>query len=370
MDLLRTQRSYAQGSREALGLEGGERRLRAAMGKRRRRYRRGEGSAVVLLYHRIAELDPDPWQLGVGRERFAQQLAVLRERFEVVPLTELVTHIGKGGLPRRGVAVSFDDGYSDNLEAALPELEAAGVPAALYLAQGALDSTRELWWDELERILLAPGTLPQKLVLAAGSWRFAYDLGDAAKLSPAVARAAFNWHVGTAPPTRRHDAFAALWESLWPLDESTRNTAMDQLRGWSGDPGGVRETHRTLRLEDIAKLAQGETFELGGHTITHPRLSARGWEEQRDEIAAGKTQLEELIGRPVRSFAYPYGGLDDFTAATVDLVAESGFTSACATWEGVVNAASDPWRVPRFQVPDVDGDAFGEWLEAKFDAGR
>ncbi|MDX6634553.1 MAG: hypothetical protein QOF06_756 [Solirubrobacterales bacterium] len=368
--LLQGERQHFADDRGKIGLVRGEARIEAGDGKRRRLRRRGgrrEGAAIVLLYHRVAELEADPWQLGVGRERFAQQLQVLRDGFRILPLTEIVARIGKGGLPRRTVAITFDDGYRDNLEVALPELQQASAPATLFLAGGVVGARQELWWDELERILLSSGTLPQKLALAADGWRFGFDFADATDLSEEAGRSHSGWRVGEPPPTRRQVAFAALWESLWPLSESTRAAAMSQLRAWAQDPGGIRETHRTLSAEDVAAVAASGLVEVGGHTVTHPRLAARPWDEQRREVLVGRDLVEELTGQAPRSFAYPYGGLDDFTAATAQLVADAGFESACATWEGTVHGASDRRRLPRLQVPDLDGEAFEEWLAAKFE---
>jgi glycosyltransferase involved in cell wall biosynthesis/peptidoglycan/xylan/chitin deacetylase (PgdA/CDA1 family) len=367
--LLRGERGHLLGDRERIGIAAGEARIQGMGGKRRRlgrRGRRNEGEAVVLLYHRIAELPADPWQLGVSRERFAEQMQVLRDGFRIMPLSEIVARVGQGGLPHRTVAISFDDGYLDNLEVALPELQRADVPACLFLAGGVVGAEQELWWDELERILLSPGTLPQKLDLAVDGWRVEFDFGEATSLSDETVRTHAGWRAGQPAPTRRHTAFAALWESLWPLSDSTRVKAMSQLRAWAQDPGGIRESHRTLTAEGVAALAASGLVEVGGHTVTHPRLAARPWDEQRREILVGRDLVEELTGRPPRNFAYPYGGLDDFTAATARLVADAGFESACATWEGSVHGASDRWRLPRLQVPDLDGAAFEEWLAASF----
>jgi glycosyltransferase involved in cell wall biosynthesis/peptidoglycan/xylan/chitin deacetylase (PgdA/CDA1 family) len=369
--LLRGERHHASGGRERIGIARGEARIEDGGGRRRRlrgRRQRREGPALVLLYHRIAALEADPWQLGVSREHFSEQLRVLGDGFNVLPLAEVVARIGTGGMPRHTVAITFDDGYLDNLEAALPELQQAGAPATLFLAGGVVGARQELWWDQLERILLSSGTLPQQLALAADGWRFEFDLAAATSWSEEEARSHASWRVGEPAPTRRHAAFAALWEALWPLPESTRAAAMSQLRAWAQDPGGIRESHRTLTAEDVSRVAMSGLVDVGAHTVSHPRLASRPWEEQHREILVSRDLVEELSGRPPRSFAYPYGGLDDFTAATVRLVADAGFESACATWEGGVHAASDPWRLPRLQVPDLDGEAFEEWLAAGFEA--
>jgi len=371
--LLCEERAWASDARERRALHGAVRRARAARPRRglRRRLRRpaaGEGRGLILLYHRIAQLPADPWALGVARERFAEQLAALRaEGVEPLALHELLARARRGRLPRRAVAVTFDDGYRDNLDAALPELEAAGVPATLFLASDCVGREREPWWDELERILLSPGELPARLQVDAGACTLAYALGDAASYDEAAARRHAGWRAGQPPPTPRHRAYAALWHALVTLDDPAREAALDALRASAGDPGGVRESHRTLEPDDVAALARSDVFEVGAHTIAHPRLAALAPDRQAHEIAEGARRVEELTGRPARLFAYPFGGLDDYAETTVRLVADAGFDGACATWEGTVHAASDPWQLPRVQVDDIGGEAFAQQLGAWFE---
>jgi glycosyltransferase involved in cell wall biosynthesis len=336
--------------------------------RRPRRLRRREGRALILLYHRIAELPADPWALGVAPARFAEQLAVLRAQARPLPLGELVDRIRRGRrLPPRSVAVTFDDGYRDNLEAGLPALAAARVPAMLFLAAGCVGRTRELWWDELERVLLAPGELPAQLRLRIGARTYERDLGEAARYREAAARCHAGWQVGQPPPTARHAAYAELWAALRPLAEARRDAALDELLAWAGAADAPRASHRMLEAEDVAALASGGAVEIGAHTISHPRLATQRRARQEDEIVRGKRLVEELSGRPARHFAYPFGGLDDYGGATAALVAEAGFAGACATWEGTAHRACDPFQLPRVQVPDLDGAAFEAWLAACFE---
>jgi peptidoglycan/xylan/chitin deacetylase (PgdA/CDA1 family) len=86
-------------------------------------------------------------------------------------------------------------------------------------------------------------------------------------------------------------------------------------------------------------------FEIGAHTLTHPRLPAIPRPEAKNEIAGSKKKLEDLFGVPVKHFAYPYG---DYNDAIVDLVQEAGFETACTCDPGVVRHTVDPFRLVRF----------------------
>ena len=106
------------------------------------------GRCLVLLYHRIARVDPDPWGLCVTPEHFAEHLDVLRA-WRRIRLEE----IGPSRWPMCGrglsVAITFDDGYADNLHEAAPFLMRSDTPATFFLATGYIGGEREFWWDEL-----------------------------------------------------------------------------------------------------------------------------------------------------------------------------------------------------------------------------
>lgn len=127
-------------------------RLRALLRRGRslvRRISSAPGAApVILLYHRIAEPRSDPWGLCVSPERFRAQLAMLVAERRVLPLDELVSRLAAGDAPRFATAITFDDGYADNLEAAAPLLEEAGLPATLFVTSGAIGSGEPFMWDE------------------------------------------------------------------------------------------------------------------------------------------------------------------------------------------------------------------------------
>ena len=128
-----------------------------------------------------------------------------------------------------------------------------------------------------------------------------------------------------------------------------------------------RPNYRPLTIEEILTLAQGKLVDIGAHTITHSLLSARTSATQREEIQRSKIHLEEILGSPVTSFAYPYGGKSTYTAETVALVREAGFACACSVSAGVVRRNADPFRLPRLHVQDWDGEEFSQVLSRWLD---
>jgi peptidoglycan/xylan/chitin deacetylase (PgdA/CDA1 family) len=316
-----------------------ESRLRAGVGIARRRVRQTRNrlarTSAILLYHRVAEGFDDPWSLCVTPAHFAEHLAVLAAR-RVASLDALVENLARDRHERL-VAVTFDDGYADFHDTALPALAARGVPATLFVATSGLRGDVEFWWDELERIVLAPPHLPSTLHVEIGGQPFAWtDAGD------------------------RRALYLALHRRLGRCEAATRGDVLVALRRWAGVPAGVRETHRPIGRDALATVARADGVRVGAHTVSHPYLGALDGDEQIREIAASKAELEVVTGRPVEHFSYPHG---DRTAATVATVRSAGFRVACASEEAPVRAGADPLALPRVEVPDLDGRAFARWLD-------
>jgi len=96
----------------------------------------------------------------VTPERFEEHISILRNRYNILSLPQLSQALTEQRIERNTVVVTFDDGYYDNLHLARPILESHQVPATMFVATANLDSSTELWWDELERILLTTRHLP------------------------------------------------------------------------------------------------------------------------------------------------------------------------------------------------------------------
>jgi len=308
---------------------------------------------VILMYHRVAIERSDPWGLCVSPMHFEEHLDVLRRHANVVSLPELHRRVLTGAVAPGTVAVTFDDGYADNLLAAEPLLRQYDVPATVFVASGYSDRGCEFWWDELERILLASTDLPARVSIRLPDGPRTLDLGASAHYSPATAARHAQWRAYLSdPPTERHAAFLAIWEQLVTLRDAEQWSALRSLLDSSGRAPAMRLSPRPMTAGEIGTLAHGGVMEIGAHTLTHPALPSLSPLEQEREIRDGVAALESIVGHPVHGFAYPHGR---FTAETVRIVRDAGFEYACA---GVPSrsAAPDPFALGRLGVPDCDGD--------------
>ena len=321
---------------------------------------------VILLYHRVVELRTDPWCMGVRPCHFAEHLEVLRRYAHPLGLQQLAQGLLGGVLPDRAVAVTFDDGYADNLHGAKPLLERYDIPATVFLTTGYVGQEREFWWDELDRLLMQPETLPGALGLTIKGSTYRWELEKGAHYSEDAAswsrRRGTSWR---SIYRSRHHLYRSLWDLLYSLTEGERQRVLDKLRAWAGAEPMVRPTHRPLSLDEVVTLAQGDLIEIGAHTQTHPALATLPVASQRYEILESKARLEEILGREVTSFSYPHGSL---STKTVAMVREAGFARACSDLADFVGPTPDPFQLPRTYVQDWGGREFARRLAGWLDS--
>ena len=293
---------------------------------------------IIVMYHRIGNASQDPWSLDVSPQHFSEHLEVLAKHRHVMSLGELARRHQAGCLPRNATAITFDDGYANNLHIAKPLLERFGAPATVFVVSGFLNSACEPWWDELSTLLLDTKVLPNAVWIASGDQMH-------------------EWHTGGLTRSQRHELYYRVHRTLKPLPEPERRVALRQLRDHIGRMGVSNSVHRTMTTEELIALADGNLIDIGAHTATHPSLLCLGQTAQYEEIRIGKDILETWLGRSVRGFAYPYGDHDATTAAAV---LDIGFSYACTTVEGVLQPNDNVLRLPRICVGDWNGDEFAK----------
>jgi peptidoglycan/xylan/chitin deacetylase (PgdA/CDA1 family) len=317
--------------------------------------------AVILLYHRVIDLKSDPQLLAVSRANFEQQMRFVRRRMTPLTLDRLVELSNSSSLPKNAVAVTFDDGYFDNLEFAAPILEKYEIPATVYIASGQIGQRNEFWWDELEAICLNTRRLPELCSLILGGKELRWNLGPSAE-NRIVSH---DWNVERQyDSSPRHLMYRQLCALIRPLGMNDRVSIVQQLRQWSGHSGIARTTHRALTKLELIELARNPYVEIGGHTVWHPLLSSLSLVDQKCEIEAGKAELESILGGRIRSFAYPFGGSADYSAETAKVVYDSGFKSACANWFSWIKKPIDVFQLPRFLVRNWSGSELQKQLTA------
>jgi peptidoglycan/xylan/chitin deacetylase (PgdA/CDA1 family) len=289
------------------------------------------GRLSILIYHR-ARAAPDPIfcdEIDAGT--FEKHMALLAAEFNVLPLGEACARLARGALPARAACITFDDGYADNEQTALPILKRLGLPATFFVSTGFSDGGIMFNDGVIEAVRLAPAGTHDLSRLNLGR----YSLGD---------------------HTSRRAAIDALLAQIKYRTVRERNALVEEL-------AEVMQTTLPNNLMMVAtqiKRLHDEGMEIGGHTVNHPILSVLDEQQARAEIIGGKRRLEEITGTPVTLFAYPNGKPGrDYGPRDMELVRRAGFTAAVSTTAGAANRASDLFQLPRFAPWDKSPRRFG-----------
>lgn len=304
-------------------------------------------SPLILMYHRIAHAAIDPWRLAVSPAHFEEHLDILRRTRHPLPLTEFVRRLFDGALQPDAVAVTFDDGYVDNLTAGLPRLAAAGVPATVFLATGFIDRREPFWWDEIAGLVLREDA-PETFAVEIGGQRITCALNtefpEAESIDGSVRRS-----------TDRRAMLDSIYEPLRHLGDDERRATVAKLRAILSKDDIGASLGRPMTGEEIRTLVADSLVAVGAHTVTHPSLPKLPSAAQCDELVRSKRLCESFVEAPVTAFAYPYG---EYNAEVREAVKRAGFAIACTSLRGPAGAALDGLAMPRIFIPDQDGDAF------------
>jgi peptidoglycan/xylan/chitin deacetylase (PgdA/CDA1 family) len=316
-------------------------RLAARWGLRGvRRISRAHG--LILMYHRVADARLDPWSICVSPGNFREQMRALTAMADPVPLEDLPEALRRGRSQRPVVAVTFDDGYVDNLTTARPLLAEHDVPATVFVATGLIGSGRPYWWDRLADALLGVDVLPERIALSTLAGDFVWQdraLSDS----------------GAAGRQARQRLHMQLWSLLRLLADDHREAALEELERLPGISTSGDLSARPMDADELRQLAADGRVCIGAHTLTHPVLPALSREQKVRQVELCAAQCRDLVGETPRLFAYPYGDLDP---ETVDVVRAAGYTMACSTREDLVWQGDDPILLPRIAVGNWSGDAF------------
>ena len=252
------------------------------------------------MYHRVDRAVRDRWHLCVSPENFEAQLCSLRRNFTPVGLAELGERIQTNRLEHGMVAVTFDDGYRDNLTVAMPVLKKLGIPATFFIAGEGAVIGESFWWEVFDAFVQTTDMdettateLHRRLMVASTSERVRMIAELPPRCSPLPAR---------------------------------------------------------LSVSELKELACEPLVDIGAHGWSHRALAGLAEGEQRLEMTRNIEVVSDVTGRKVEAFAYPFGG--PFTDETIHLLRELGIKVACAIGNEPITVASDLLALSRFEVRD------------------
>lgn len=277
----------------------------------------GRQKLSILIYHQVLE-KPDPMRpTEPTADIFDWQMQLLRNYFTPLSLDDAITHLKQNTLPANAVCVTFDDGYLNNLTVAQPILQKYNIPATVYVAT-AFSHGENMWNDRLQ-------------YLFADECRTQLQLDDVV--------------VALADMTQRRHSAQQWIKRLKYLPVAERR---DKITQYYRQNNATEQPALMMTPGQIKQLAAAG-ISIGAHTVDHPILKTLSPDEQRQQIADSKKQLQQWLGTEVKHFAYPNGVEGtDFDDIAVDLVRECGFHSAVVTNWGVSDNTTPLFKLKRF----------------------
>jgi peptidoglycan/xylan/chitin deacetylase (PgdA/CDA1 family) len=267
----------------------------------------------------------------------------IRANFNVFSLHEYVDMRMSGTpIPKCGVIVTFDDGYMDVYTNAFPILHHLQIPAVFFIALDFVDGSQVNWCDQIAYVLKKTS---KKGLELDGLGKF---------------------HLDTLRKRRR--AVEEIVDQLSPMEAEKRRRIIHEMilgldvNGHFEDPCKLYVTPKQLReMSDNG-------VEIGAHTLSHPNLRILDDSSLLNEVGESKRQLEQIVQKPVRMFAYPFGHKDYFDERVIDAVRQAGFYAACTTLYGSVSEDDDIYQLKRIPMFNHDGlNVFEAKLSGIFD---
>ncbi len=274
----------------------------------------------IFIFHRVLPA-PDPllpWEPDA--QQFDWIVRFISRSYQVLPLAEAADRLARRSLPTAAAAITFDDGYADNVQVAVPVLRRYGVTATFFIATAYLDGGR-MWNDDvIEAARVFPAGFADLNAMGLG----VYELGDVSS---------------------RLRCYEAVLPQIKYLEPSRR----ERIARAMARQAGVADRSDLMMTSDQLKSLAAAGMDVGGHTMTHPILQRVDEAVAKREIVEGRGKLESLLGAPPCVFAYPNGAPGrDYSERHVEMVRQAGYTAAVSTSPEIAGPGADLFQLPRF----------------------
>jgi len=272
------------------------------------------GIGAILMLHRVVGEKKEclDQHLTVTTSYLDQTLAHFRRLgLQFVSMSDVAAALaGKKTLDGRAVALTFDDGYRDNLTLALPILAKYQAPATIYVVSGAPDGIMDVWYLRLEELIRRSSCLS----LRGLGLEETLSLGTFDEKKAAYARL-------TDIAFRDLTRFKAFLLELLPASRLADSQLTEE---------------KFLSWKELKVVAGHPLITIGAHTASHPVLAALSEEEAFGEMVRGRARIMQELGCAADHFAYPYGRKGECDSREFQLAGRAGFATAVTTRYGAI----------------------------------
>lgn len=289
---------------------------------------------AIFLFHGVVQASDYPVRNATKKHltlaRFEEHLDSLLEVGSPISLDHFLKaqEVGRP-LPKFPFAITFDDGFFNNLDVAAPALIERGIPATFYLTTGFLQSNQMSWTDRLE-YALEETTLEEAELPKLGPW----DLKGAQGRREAMA--AYRKILKADPEVDLLRFPELVFEAL---EVQSVQSSLDPL-------------DRKLSFEEAKKLHNLPGMQVGGHSHTHGILAFLSDDELKAEIDTSLELLEEALGEKVRHYSYPEGLAHCYDSRVIELLKGHQIVASPTALDGLNALDADPFELRRIMVLD------------------
>jgi len=291
----------------------------------------GGRGAIFMLHHvrpaRAERFQPNR-HLDITPEFLRTVLAYLRaQNIAIVTLDDMMARLADDD-HRRLAAFTFDDGYRDNRDHALPIMREFDAPMTVYVTADFADGTGQLWWAAIERVIARHRTV-----------RFSDARGEIA--------------LACADDASKAEAFRTIHDRLRALpDDAALQNAVKQFCAAHDVDDIAIARELCMDWQELRDFAQDPLVTIGAHTLSHARLAKASEAQALYEMQESRARIATEIGAAPRHFAYPYGDRDAAGAREFALAERAGFASAVTTRPGMIftENGAHPFALPRISL--------------------
>ena len=283
----------------------------------KKEWQRKEALGLVYTLHHIAEKNPNGIPTNEDLKvspSFLENIILQykKQGFVFVSLDQFSDIITSDRKPKdHFIAITIDDGYSDNITQALPVFERLQVPFAIFIATDFLDKKAILWWDILEELIL----MNDSIIMGDGKYQCQTF-------------------------QEKWDVFRILREKILLFNQTKIENELKEAFNYYNIDWYEPVRRQAMTWEQVKMISQHPLCTIGGHTVSHFALNKLSDKELLQEVSEGVNKLQSAIGNPIFHFAYPYGSPNEIGEREYGLISRFNFKTAFTTYGGCITESN------------------------------
>ena len=297
------------------------------------------GKKVVLMYHRVNDTTQDYNRITVNEKNFRAQMMFLKENYLVLSVDDFLAYEGREDV----VTITFDDGFADFYQKALPILEETEIPATIFVTTGKMDTEEELWTSEIMRLLYLNDSGCEKLSLTVMGKQVFFPISTI---------------------EQRGKAYRSIRQILMQVSGAEVEELLADMRNQLDMDAMGRQEYLFLSHKQCKELAEHPLITVGAHTVSHVSVGKVEDTVMECEIQTSIEQLQNTLSEQIRYFAYPFGSKADYSLKAIEQLRKCGIKAAFTTCSGdYKKGIHSEYEIPRVYVGNWEVDRFQKSLE-------